>query len=79
MKKVKCAVFSHNSNGEPDIFFCRINCSSEEYDHGKHYHKANELAQENGYDPFLACDENDPAGAVMRLCQWSSLPMHPIS
>jgi hypothetical protein len=74
MNIVKCAVFGINGNGEPDIFYCKIKCSKEQYDHGKHYMKAKELSEEHSYEPYLACDENDPAGAVMQLCQWKSIP-----
>ncbi len=75
MKTTKCAVFSLNSNGEPDIFFCKIRCSKEQYDQGEHYERAKEAAQENCYEPLLACDENDPAGKVIELFEWKSL--HP--
>jgi len=78
MKTIKCAVFSINSNGEPDIFFCKVKCSQEQYDNGEHYEKAKELAEENSYDPVLACDENDPAGAVMQLFVWDSIPEHQV-
>lgn len=73
MKPIKCAVFSLNSNGEPDIFFCKIKCSQEDYDNGIHYKRAKELAEENGYDAVLACDENDPAGQVTKLYDWKTI------
>jgi hypothetical protein len=75
MKPVKCAVFGLNSNGEPDIFFCKIKCTEEQYNKGEHYDKAKEVAEENCYDPILACDENDPAGKVVELFEWKSI--HP--
>jgi hypothetical protein len=74
MNIIRCAVFSNNSNGEPDIFFCKINCSQEQYNKVEHYKSAMQLAQENGYEAFLACDQNDPAGACLKLFNWKSIP-----
>ncbi len=73
MKSIKCAVFATNSNGEPDIYFCKVSCSEREYESGDHYETAKTFATENGYEPSLCCDENDPAGAVTRLFNWNSL------
>lgn len=73
IEAIKCAVFATNSNGEPDIYFCKVDCSEKERDAGSHYDIAKNLAIENGYEPSLCCDQYDPAGAVMKLFNWNSL------
>jgi hypothetical protein len=78
-KPIKCAVFCNNSQGEPDIFFCQLKATEEEFENGEHYDAAEELAVKGGYEPHLACDENDPAGAVMQLAVWESVPEHEVS
>ena len=78
MNEIKCAVFALNAGGEPDLFFCQVNCSEDQYRNGEHYSRAKYLAEENGYDPFLACDENDPAGDVLQLIDWAQLPENQI-
>lgn len=66
---MKCAVFCRNASGEPDIFYCQIDAHPIAVQDGEHYEQAVQLAIAKGYEgPFLACDEYDPAGAVMQLC-----------
>ena len=70
----KCAVFCLNSSGEPDIYYCKIRCSEEQFDCGDHIGKAIDMAEAEGYDPRLGCDERDPAGAVLQLFCWDWIP-----
>jgi hypothetical protein len=70
---IKCAVFGINSNGETDIFFCKVEAEEEQIENGDHYDAAKDEAATCGYDPVIACDENDPAGAVMQLMNWDSV------
>lgn len=68
---IKCIVAAVNASGEPDFFFCKVECSKEQYDNGEHYEAAEELAEEEGYEPKLAYDERDPAGrAMLELLDW---------
>lgn len=73
--RIKMAVFCRDANGEPDIFFCRVETTPQEIDNGDHYIKAIALAVKEGYeDCRLACDVMDKAGAVMQLCHWETIP-----
>jgi hypothetical protein len=61
----KMVVAAVNASGEPDLFFCKISCTPEEVDDGKHYDMAKQLAIEEGYEPKLAYDTQDMAGKAM--------------
>lgn len=74
MNIIKCAVFGLNADGEPDIYYCKIKCTEDQYNCGDHYDAAKDAAEDAGYDALLAADENDPAGAVMQLFVWDSIP-----
>lgn len=71
---VKVAVACTNAGGEGDFFFCKIKATDEDYNLGKHYDKAEEMAEAEGYErPFVTFDENEAAGrAVMNLFHWES-------
>lgn len=72
---VKCVVACHNAGGEPDLFFCGVKCSAEEYGVGEHYERAEEYAQEQGYSgPMVVFDENDGPKALFDLFVWESAP-----
>lgn len=72
-KEVKMIVAAVNANGEPDFFFCKVCCNQEEYDNGEHYDAANALAEEEGYEPKLAYDQNDSGGhAIEHVFVWES-------
>jgi len=73
MKTVKCMVASINANGEPDIYFVKVNCTQIEFDEGKHYDRAKEEAENEGYEPKLVFDEFDRAGKAMsNLFAWNT-------
>jgi len=73
LRQVRCVVACVNANGEPDLFFVRVECTGEEYDHGAHYDCAEDAAKEEGYEPHLAYDEHDAAGsAMMVLFEWDT-------
>lgn len=62
MMSIRCAVAVTNANGEPDLFFCRVECTKEQYDDGLHYRAAERAAVEDGYVVRgWTCDERDPA------------------
>lgn len=79
MKKlqlVRTVVAAINANGDPDLFFCKVACTEQEYSDGKHYNAACNLAMEEGYVPKLEFDEYDPAGkALTQLFVWDSAPI----
>jgi hypothetical protein len=64
---IKCAVFALNSNGEPDVFYVNVTGPEECIDNGDHYDAAKDAAALHGFDPVMACDENDPAWAQLAL------------
>lgn len=69
----KLIVAATNANGEPDFFFCKVRCTGEQYDNGEHYDKAKDAAEDEGYEAYLAIDENDPAGrAILDHFVWES-------
>jgi hypothetical protein len=72
-KQVKCIVSCLNSNGEPDLYFIVIECTDEQYNDGDHYDAAKAQCEEDGYESYLAYDENDSAGnAMLPLFTWES-------
>lgn len=73
---VRCVVAASNAGGEPDLFPVKVICSEEQYTNGEHYAAANQAAEDEGYEPALAFDENDPGGvAMMSIFTWSSAPL----
>jgi hypothetical protein len=70
---IKCIVAAQNSNGESDFYFVKVDCTQEQYDNGEHYSAACDKAEEEGYDAFLAYDENDVGGkAILDKFAWDS-------
>jgi len=70
---VRCICAALNSNGEPDLFFVKVDCPEYCIDSGAHYTAAADAAGENGYDPMLTFDENDPGGrAMLPLFVWDT-------
>lgn len=70
---VRCVVAAINGDGEPDLYFVKVECSQDQYDTGIHYEAAEEAADKDGYDPMLAYDEYDPAGtAMMHMFEWDT-------
>lgn len=73
MKEIKCIVAGINSNGEPDFFFVKVGGTAEQIEEGQHYDTAKDEAAEQGYEPALVFDENDPAGkAILNSFVWES-------
>ena len=71
---IKCIVAAINSNGAPDLYFCKVSCTQEQYTAGDHYLTAKRSAEDEGYEPMLAFDENDPAGpGLCSLFVWDSI------
>lgn len=64
---VKVAVAGRNASGEPEIVVYNIECSKEQYENGDHYDMAKERAEDDGFEPEIAFDENDPAWSMLSL------------
>lgn len=78
---VKCASGALNSNGEPDLFFCRFllneaDASTENEDGYLPYELVKRLAEREGYEHHWAVCEDDPAAPVMTLCEWHTIPLY---
>lgn len=74
MITVKCIVAGINASGEPDLFFTKIICRTQnQIDEGEHYERAVKAANDEGYEAKLAYDEFDSAGkAMLPLFVWES-------
>jgi hypothetical protein len=75
---IKMIVAAQGYDG-PDLFFCKVNCSKEDYENGLHYEEAEKAAAKAGYEkPMVAMDENDPAGqAILDKFVWDSATIYP--
>ena len=74
--EIKCIVAATTAGDERDLFFCKVECTQDEYYNGDHYEAAKEAAENEGYDPSLVFDEQDPGGrAMLQLCEWESIPV----
>jgi hypothetical protein len=72
--KIKCIVPAFNASGEPDFFFCIVECTEEQYNDGQHYKVAREEADSEGYEEVgLVYDERDSGGkAILNCFEWES-------
>lgn len=57
--KIKCIVAATNAAGGPDFFPVIVQGTYEELNDGEHYGVAIDAAENAGYKPHLAYDEND--------------------
>lgn len=72
-KEIKVMVAAVNAGGEPDFFFCKVNCNESEINDGEHYEAAKATAEKEGYEPRLAFDQNDSGGqAILDVFEWDS-------
>lgn len=70
---IKCVVACRNAEGVSDFYFCRVECSQEQYDVGEHYERAEEMARSDGYEgPFVVYDENDGPDWLFKKFIWKS-------
>lgn len=71
---VKCIVSAEDSSGFPTLYYIKIDCTKGQYEGGEHYAAAVLSAEEDGYKPYLAYDENDTAGrAMLVLADWDEV------
>jgi hypothetical protein len=71
--ETKVVVASFNASGEPDFYFCKIECTEQQYNNGEHYERAEKAASENGYEgPMVAFDQKDPPKPLFDLFKWDS-------
>lgn len=62
----------------PDFYFCKIECTQEEYDNGEHYELAAEAALvSEAYDPdnVVVFDEHDGPAWLFEHFVWSTAPV----
>lgn len=71
---IKCIVSTLNSNGEPDLFFVKVEGTEEQIiENAEHLNAAKDEAAEQGHEPYLVYDEKDSAGsAMLPLMEWDS-------
>lgn len=70
---VKCVVACRNAEGVSDFFFCKVDCSQQDYDNGEHYDRAENYASNQGYEgPMVAFDENDGPAFLFDHFVWES-------
>jgi len=71
--KIKCVLACHNASGEPDFYFCIVQCSETEYQLGQHYDVAESFAKEQGYEgPFVLFDEHESPDWLLERFVWES-------
>lgn len=79
LREVRCVVAGVNASGEPDFYFVKVECTEEEYDNGEHYACAKQAANDAGYKPYLAYDEQDAGGrAMMDLFEWDTASVYAV-
>ena len=57
----------------PDLYFVKVVCNQEQHDNGDHYEAAKNWVGEiflNVDNISWACDDKDPAKAVLNLFNW---------
>jgi hypothetical protein len=70
---VKCVVACRNAEGASDFYFCKVECSQDQYDNGEHYEIAEYQARSEGYEgPMVAFDENDGPNFLFEHFVWES-------
>ena len=70
---IRCVIAGRNANGEPDLAFVNVSCTTHERDSGWHYAAARRWATENDFaGPFVVFEENDPPKPVFNLFEWDS-------
>lgn len=72
---IKVVVACKDSNGAPEFFACRVSCTFEEREEGKHYTEAMDFAAVGRYTPYLAIDEDDAAFRFFLTFDWKNTPL----
>lgn len=71
--EIKVMVAVVDANGEPDFFFCKVNCNESEINDGEHYEAARALATDEGHEVRLVYDQTDRGGkAIEHVFEWDS-------
>ena len=71
---VKVVVAGMGYDG-PEMWFVKVICNQKQYDEGLHYDAAKEWVSNNfssAEDLSWACDDKDPAKAVLGLFNWDT-------
>lgn len=73
---IRVVVVGNSYNG-PDLYFCKIQCTEDEYENGLHYDGAILAALENGYEgPMVAIDEYDDPKPLFGLFEWDTASIY---
>ena len=69
MKKRFYVFANANASGEPDVFFCTVECTEQQHIDGDSYEMAKKIGIDNDYDgPFIAFSEDDTIGKKLMKC-----------
>jgi hypothetical protein len=70
---INCVVACRNAEGVPDFYFCKVECTQDDYDVGLHYELAEEAAYADGYEgSMVVYDENDGPDWLFEHFVWES-------
>jgi hypothetical protein len=70
--QIKVCVAGEGSSG-PELWFVKVSCTEQQYAEGEHYQAASKwVAEEFDAEVSWACDERDPAKAVIDLFNWET-------
>lgn len=70
---VKCVTAGTSANSEPDLHFCKVDCSEDEFAEGDHYMVAREQAGKDGYEgEMVTFDEHDGPDFLFEHFVWDS-------
>jgi hypothetical protein len=70
----KMIVAATNANGDPDFYFCKVDCTEQDAQLGLHYEAAKNAAKDNGYEgEMFAFDGDDPPKPLFNLFNWDSV------
>lgn len=68
---VDCVIACHNAQGDPDLFFCRVECSEEQYARDDHISAAQSYAQQVGWSgPYVTFCPGDVPDWLFERFEW---------
>jgi hypothetical protein len=74
---ISCVVACRNASGEPDFYFCRVECPPDRVEEGAHHETAENAARDNGYEgPFVVFDEHDGPEWLFEQFAWATASTH---
>lgn len=68
---VNCVIACHNALGDPDLFFCRVQCSEEQYACDDHISAVQDYAQQQGWSgPYVTFCPGDVPNWLFAHFEW---------